>query len=249
MSQAARAAERAARLSYGRLVALLAARTRDVAEAEDALAEAFRIALETWPRSGVPDTPDAWLLTVARRAAGRAARHRAVQAAARPAIEMLLADAPAPDAIPDERLRLMFVCAHPALDPAVRAPLMLQAVLGLDAARIAGCFLASPAAMGQRLSRAKARIREARLAFALPETAELPARLDAVLEAVYAAYGTGWEDLTGEDAKRRGLSEEAVWLARLVVALLPAEAEARGLLGLMLHAEARRRARRDSASA
>jgi RNA polymerase sigma-70 factor (ECF subfamily) len=249
VNAAAAAAERAARLSYGRLVALLALRTRDVAEAEDALAEAFRMAIETWPSAGVPHSPDAWLLTVARRSAGRAARHRAVRSAARPTIELLLAEETRPEAIPDERLRLLFACAHPALDPAVRAPLMLQVVLGLDAARIAACFLASPAAMGQRLGRAKARIREARIPFAVPETSELAPRLDAVLEAIYAAYGTGWEDVTGEDPKRRGLSEEATWLARLVVGLLPAEPEARGLLALMLHGSARRAARRDAAGA
>ena len=116
---------------------------------------------------------------------------------------------------------------------------MLQTVLGLDAARIASAFLVAPAAMGQRLVRAKTKIRDAGIAFAVPEPTELPGRLEAVLDAIYAAYGSGWEDAAGADARRKGLAEEAIWLARLVVALLPGEPEARGLLALMLYCESR----------
>jgi RNA polymerase sigma-70 factor (ECF subfamily) len=145
---------------------------------------------------------------------------------------------------PDERLKLLFICAHPAIDAAARAPLMLQTVLGLDALRIASAFLVAPATMGQRLVRAKAKIRDAGIAFTIPESEDLAPRLDAVLDAIYAAYGSGWEDVTGSDPRRRGLAEEAIWLARLVVGLLPEEPEARGLLALMLHCEARRPARR-----
>ncbi len=243
---ARRAAEQAARQSYGKLVAILGARGRDVAAAEDALAEAFRIALQTWPERGVPDRPEAWLLVTARRALGHAARHARVVDAGQATLELLQPDPAAPD-FPDERLALLFICAHPAIDEAIQAPLMLQTVLGLDAERIAACFLTSPAAMGQRLVRAKAKIRDAGIAFAVPDTDALPARLDAVLSAIYAAYGTGWEDVHDAEPRRKGLAEEAIWLARVAAGLLPASAEARGLLALMLHCEARRPARRDAA--
>lgn len=238
---ARRAAEDAARASYGRLVALLAARSRDIAAAEDALSEAFRAALETWPRRGVPDRPEAWLLTAARRSAGHAWRHARVMEAAGPALAALAEermDRPPPP-LADERLTLLFVCAHPAIDEASRAPLMLQAVLGLDAARIAGAFVVAPAAMAQRLVRAKAKIKDAGLRFEPPDPGSLAERLGAVLQAVYAAYGVGWDDDVGS-----GLAHEAIFLGRLLVGLLPAEPEARGLLALMLHREARRAARR-----
>jgi RNA polymerase sigma-70 factor (ECF subfamily) len=245
---ARRAAEAAARSSYGRLLASLAARSRDIAGAEDALAEAFASALRSWPERGVPAAPEAWLLTAARNALMNAGRHRRVRDAAAAEIERRHEEIAARDAaFPDERLKLLFVCAHPAIDPAARTPLMLQAVLGLDAARIASAFLVAPATMGQRLVRAKARIRDAGLRFELPEPAEMPARLAEVLDAVYAAYGTGWDAIAADAAGARGLAEEAIWLGRLLVALLPEEPEARGLLALVLHCEARRGARRSGA--
>jgi len=242
-----RAVERAARDSYGRLVTFLAARSRDIAAAEDALADAFRAALETWPRDGVPGRPEAWLLTAARRRLIDGARHLQVRAEAVPDLRIVAEEAEAlaeADRFPDERLKLLFVCAHPAIDPAIHTPLMLQTVLGLDAARIASAFLVSPAAMGQRLSRAKVKIRDAGIGFELPEAKELPPRLDAVLEAIYAAYGSGWDDVAGADPRRRGLAAEAVDLGRMLRPLLPAEPEVEGLLALMLHCEARREARR-----
>ncbi|OWJ67172.1 RNA polymerase sigma factor [Inquilinus limosus] len=242
-----RAIERAARDSYGRLVTFLAARSRDIAAAEDALADAFRAALETWPRDGLPGRPEAWLLTAARRRLIDRARHIQVQAEAVPDLRIVAEEAEAlaeADRFPDERLKLLFVCAHPAIDPAIHTPLMLQTVLGLDAARIASAFLVSPAAMGQRLSRAKAKIRDAGIGFELPEARELPPRLDAVLEAIYAAYGSGWDDVAGADPRRRGLAAEAIDLGRMLRPLLPAEPEVEGLLALMLHCEARREARR-----
>jgi RNA polymerase sigma-70 factor (ECF subfamily) len=242
--EARRAAERAARQSYGKLVAILSARTRDVAAAEDALADAFRSALQTWPERGVPERPEAWLITAARRSLGHVARHARVVDAGQAMLEMLVHDDEMAE-IPDQRLALLFICAHPAIDRAVQAPLMLQTVLGLDAQRIAACFLTSPSAMAQRLVRAKAKIRDAGIAFAVPDRDALPARLDAVLSAIYAAYGTGWEDVHDAEARGKGLAEEALWLARVVVGLLPASAEARGLLALMLHCEARRPARRN----
>ncbi len=245
---ARRSVEVAARASRSRLLAFLAARTRDLAAAEDALADAFHAALETWPRSGVPDKPEAWLLTVARHRLIDAARHARVQTDA--AADLLVIAAEAQEltslgtAFPDERLKLMFICAHPAIDIAARTPLMLQTVLGLDLARIASAFLVQPAAMGQRLSRAKRKIRDAGIGFEIPEARELLPRLDAVLETVYAAYGSGWDDVAGSDNLHKGLAAEAVELGRLLLALLPAKPEVQGLLALMQHCEARRDARR-----
>lgn len=247
---AEQAAEQAARASYGRLVAILSTRTRNIAQAEDALAEAFASALAAWPRDGVPANPPAWLLTVARRRVIDGQRHAQVQDEA---VQTLLAmndeftHSDEGAAVPDERLRLLFVCAHPAIDAAARAPLMLQTVLGLDVARMAGAFLTSPATLGQRLVRAKARIRAAGISFEYPRAADLPQRLQDVMDGIYAAYGTGWDDVEGADAARRGLTAEAIELARILCALLPREPEPRGLLALMLFCEARAGARRDTA--
>ncbi|MBC7377791.1 MAG: RNA polymerase subunit sigma-70 [Burkholderiaceae bacterium] len=245
-------AEAVARRSYGKLVAFLAARSRDVAGAEDALAEAFAAALASWPRNGVPETPEAWLLTVARRKMIDAARQRRSGDSAAEHLLLLAELAEGEEAnahIPDERLALMFACAHPAIDAGVRSPLILQTILGFDAAAIASAFLVSPATMGQRLVRAKSRIRQAGIPFRVPGPDELQERLQAVLEAIYAAYAEGWVDPAGADARRRNLADEAIWLGRLVASLLPAEPEALGLLSLMLHAHARRGARRDAAGA
>ena len=239
------AAEVAARASYGRLVAFLSAKSRDVAAAEDALGDALRSALETWPHDGVPDSPEAWLLTVARRRLVDTLRHNHVREAAAETLKLMSEDDDESTTLPDKRLELLFVCAHPAIDAAIRTPLMLQAVLGLDAARIAAAFLVPPGTMGQRLVRAKAKIRDARIAFEVPDASELSARVEAVLEAIYACYGTGWDAATGADARGADLIDEAMWLARLVVELLPDEPEAKGLLALMLHCEARKSARRD----
>ena len=243
------AAEEVARSSYGKLVAFLAARTRDVATAEDALSEAFAAALADWPRNGCPMNPEAWLMTVARRKMIDGARRRSTSEAATGELQLLaegLEAAAAEAKIPDRRLALLFACAHPAMDTGIRAPLMLQVVLGLDAKTIASAFLLSPAAMGKRLGRAKERIRQAGIPFRIPEREELAGRLDAVLEAIYAAFAEGWSDPGGTDVARRELTGEALFLARLVVELIPEEAEALGLLALMLHAEARRRARRNA---
>jgi predicted RNA polymerase sigma factor len=248
--QARNLAEAVARCCYGKLVAFLAARTHDVAAAEDALSEAFASALADWPRKGCPANPEAWLLTVARRKMIDAFRGQRREIAGEELQE--IADglgaaalaAEIPNQIPDQRLALMFVCAHPAIDAGIRAPLILQVILGLDAKAIASAFLLSPAAMGKRLGRAKEKIREAGIPFRVPEPEELPSRLDAVLDAVYAAFAEGWSDPGGTDVARRDLTEEAMFLARLVTELLPQEPEALGLLALMLHAEARRRARR-----
>ncbi len=244
------AAEGVARRSYGKLVAYLSSRTRDVTAAEDALADAFTAALADWPAKGIPQNPEAWLLSVARRKAIDTARRRRTgeeQAGhlqtIRDELEAAAADA---SEIPDQRLALMFACAHPAIEPGIRAPLILQTVLGFDAATIASAFLVAPATMGQRLSRAKNKIREAGVPFRVPERAELPERLEVVLAAIYAAFAEGWSDPAGTEARRRNLGEEGIWLGRLVVSLMPDEPEALGLLALMLFADARRAARRDA---
>jgi RNA polymerase sigma-70 factor (ECF subfamily) len=249
MSEAARrAAEAAARTSYGRLVAMLASRSGDIAAAEDALADALARALSAWAARGVPENPDAWLMTAARRNLGHASGRAGTAAANETTVMLLDEERSEAEPVPfgDDRLKLMFVCAHPAIAADVQAPLMLQTVLGLNAARIAASFLVSPAAMGQKLVRAKVKIRDAGIAFVVPEPDVLAARTGAVLSAIYAAYGTGWEDVLGADAKRKGLAEEAIWLGRLAAELLPDDPEAMGLLSLMLHCEARRAARRDA---
>jgi RNA polymerase sigma-70 factor (ECF subfamily) len=241
-------ADTVARRSYGKLVAFLAARSGDVAAAEDALADAFAAALADWPRNGAPDNPEGWLMTVARRRLVDAARRRQTSAEAAGQLSLMAQelDDVQPADIPDQRLALMFACAHPAIDQGMRAPLILQTVLGFDAATIASAFLVSPATMAQRLVRAKTKIKEAGIPFRVPERSELPGRLDAVLAAIYASFAEGWSDPAGTETRRRNLAEEGIWLGRLVVSLLPDQPEALGLLALMLHAEARRGARRDA---
>ncbi|MDX2213985.1 MAG: DUF6596 domain-containing protein [Oculatellaceae cyanobacterium bins.114] len=245
---ARRVAELAARNSYGRLIAYLAVQTRDLAIAEDALGDAFLSALKTWSERGVPDNPEAWLLVAARRRLIDQCRHTQAGATVVNTLKLFSVEGredPDMDVIfPDERLKLLFICAHPAIAPEVRTPLMLQTVLGLNAAQIASAFLVAPTTMGQRLVRAKSKIRDASIGFELPEASDLPPRLEAVLEAIYAAYSNGWDNITGADPRQKGLTEEAIWLARLCVQLIPNEPEARGLLALMLHCEARREARR-----
>lgn len=241
-------AEMVVRRSYGKLVAFLAARTGDVAGAEDALSEAFAAALKTWPQQGCPENPEAWLLTVARRKSIDSVRRNA-RIDDNADLETLPSFAPAAgdtEQIPDRRLALMFACAHPAIEASIHAPLMLQAILGLDAKAIASAFLVSPDAMGKRLVRAKQKIRQAGIPFRMPERAELPESLAAVLEAIYAAFTEGWSDPLGNDAARSDLTGEALFLAELVNELLPGEPEALGLLALMLHSQARRAARRSA---
>ncbi len=249
--EAGRAAERVARESYGRLVAFLAARTRDLAGAEDALGDAFAAALRTWPADGVPENPDAWLLTAARRRQTDDARRKQTRDSAKVPMQVIADEMEAMtherDAIPDRRLALMFACAHPAIEPGMRTPLILQTILGLTAEDIAAAFLLAPKTMGQRLSRAKIRIRDAGIPFRVPDPNELPERLAAVLDAIYAAYTKGWNEV-GDDAIPE-LADEAIWLGRLVVSLLPDEPEAKGMLALMLYTAARRAARRDAAGA
>ncbi len=240
------AAERVARERRGKLVAFLAARCGDVHAAEDALAEAFVAALADWPRDGVPRSPEAWLLVAARRRLIDNARRAQTRVAASDRLALAAREAQSAferrTELPDERLALMFACANPAIAENVRAPLILQTVLGIDAARIASTFLVAPAAMSQRLVRAKRKIAAAGIPLRVPGDEDLPERTGAVLDAIYAAFTAGWED---DDDAVRGLDEEATWLARFVVGELPDDPEVLGLLALMRYCASRRAARRD----
>jgi RNA polymerase sigma-70 factor (ECF subfamily) len=249
MEDARRTVEQVARASYGRLLAYLSSETRDVAATEDALGDALVAALSTWPADGIPAQPEAWLLTAARHRLADQRRRAKVRAEHHEDVGRLAAaaasESPRGELFPDRRAELLFVCAHPAIDAALHTPLMLQTVLGLDAARIARAFLVSPAAMGQRLLRAKRKIRDAGVPFEVPAESELHPRLDAVLEAIYAAFGLGFDEPAGNDPRGHDLVEEAIWLARVLAERFPREPEVHGILALMLHCHARRAARRD----
>jgi len=231
--------------SYGRLLAVLAAPTRDIAAAEDALADAFERALVRWPGDGIPANPEGWLLTVARnrlRDLWKSSGYRMTESLT----ESDCASTSLDDdmaAIPDRRLELMLVCAHPAIAPNIRTPLMLQSVLGVEAAAIATAFAVEPATMAQRLVRAKKRIRDAGIPFALPERDDLAERLPSVLEAVYGAYAIDWQ-LAPQGAPIESLSAGALHLALVLAELLPDEPEVLGLAALVCLSEARRPARR-----
>ncbi|WP_263864031.1 RNA polymerase sigma factor [Paenibacillus lycopersici] len=231
------------------MLSYLAVNWRDLQAVEDAIGDAFLAALESWPKAGIPDKPEAWLATAARRRLIDQARRTRISEHALPTLLAISEEAQrrtaSNDAFPDERLRMMFLCAHPAIEPAMRTPLMLQTVLGIDAARIASAFIVKPSTMGQRLTRVKAKIRAERLTFELPDAEEIPERLDSVLEAVYAAYGSGWDEAGMADSPRRGLAEEAIYLGKLLLQFAPREPEVYGLLAAMLYCEARRAARYD----
>jgi predicted RNA polymerase sigma factor len=240
-------AARAARESYGRLVALLAAKNGgDIAAAEDHLAAAFASALATWPERGVPANPEAWLLTSARNAQRdqwRSAAARTQVPLDEEAVEAMWTIQTDPDTLPDQRLALLLACAHPAIDEAVHTPLMLQTVLGLQADTIARAFALPAATLAQRLVRAKRKIKDAGIRLVLPGRSELPARLLPVLEAVWGAFAIGWDaadELTGADDD---LEDEARYLADLLVHLLPTEPEVLGLAACITLASARRAAR------
>ncbi|ULL16759.1 RNA polymerase subunit sigma-70 [Paenibacillus sp. H1-7] len=245
-----RVIEETAREAYGRLLSYLVVNWRDLQVVEDAIGDAFLAALETWPKVGVPDKPEAWLITAARRRLIDRARRVRISESALPTLLAMSEDtqrlASSNAAFPDERLKMMFLCTHPAIDPVMRTPLMLQTVLGIDAARIASAFIIKPSTMSQRLTRIKAKIRTERLTFEMPDEEEIPDRLDSVLEAIYAAYGSGWDEAAIVDSPRKKLAEEALYLGRLLLPFAPREPEVYGLLALMLHCEARREARHDA---
>jgi predicted RNA polymerase sigma factor len=244
---AAYAAGLAARDSYGRLLALLSASTGDIAAAEDALADAFERALRTWPAQGTPASPDAWLLTVAR----NRLRDHWKSAAAQRAVPLdgqrdILAhsDDVDVDAIPDRRLELLLVCAHPAIEPAAHTPLMLNTVLGFTAGQIGRAFSMPASTMATRLVRAKKRIKVARIPFRIPDRADLPPRMTAVLEAVYGAYVIDWATAGPQS---RPMPSEALHLAEVLTRCAPGDAEAHGLAALVQLSAARAPARLDPA--
>lgn len=242
--------ELTARDSYGRLVAWLAAHCGDLRTAEDAVGDALEAALRSWPERGVPDHPVTWLLTTARRRAIDTSRRQSTRTKAANRLRWEAQErAETPFRSPatrfeDRRLDLMLVCAHPDIPPAARTPLILQTVLGLTAERIATALMMRPASVSQRLVRAKRHIRDAGLTFETPGPEALPDRIAPVLDAIYAAYGTGWEVTSDADAGVSGLAREALWLGRWLVDLAPEVAEVKGLYALMAHCEARRGARR-----
>ncbi|MBO9524264.1 MAG: hypothetical protein J7518_22220 [Nocardioidaceae bacterium] len=240
--EARAAAERAARTSYGRLVALLAAPTRDLALAEDALADAFERALRTWPENGIPGSPEGWLLTVARHRQsdllGSAAATRTRPLDVDPGVVHDLD----PDAVGDKRLELLFACAHPAVDRAIRTPLMLQVVLGFDADQVGAAFAVPGLTMAQRLVRAKRRIKDAGIPFAVPDRSRMPGRLGSVLEAVYGCYAIDWRG-TSAPTVHESMAAEARYLADTLTTLLPEEPEVWGLAALITLSLARAGAR------
>jgi len=248
MQDAATRADELARVAYGRLVAILAATDGDIESAEDCLADAFAQALRVWPEAGVPSNPEAWLLTVARNRRSdirRSAAHRLsdpLEDARGSAAALTIMEELDPDAIPDRRLALLFVCAHPAIDPAARTPLMLQVVLGFEAEQIARAFAIPTATMAQRLVRAKHRIRDARIPFIVPDRGQMPARLEPVLEAIYGAYAIDFSLVAGTEP-RESLAAESHYLATMLAELLPDEAEALGLAALISLSLARQPAR------
>ncbi|MGR3468981.1 MAG: RNA polymerase sigma factor [Shimia sp.] len=228
-------AEEIARAAYGKLVAILARRGGgDIMAAEDALADAFERALRLWPAQGVPANPTGWLLTVAKNKQTDAARKGARMVASDEVPEMEAEEITEHD---DARLRLLYVCAHPAIDRAIRTPLMLQTVLGLEAAAIATAFLVPPTAMAQRLVRAKKKIKAAGIPFVIPEPEDRAARNAAVREAIYGAFAVDWL----EDAA--DLTGEAFFLAASLVEADPADPEAKGLAALIAFSAARAQAR------
>lgn len=238
------ALDEAHRAFFGRLVGWVFRMTGDLQLAEDAVAAAFLAAVSAWRDRGVPSSPEAWLRVAARNNA-RTALTRATRTIVVDPEEFT--DLEAAEATPepqvDDRLALLLVCAHPAIDARLHAPLMLQAVLGLDAARIASVYLVPPSTMGQRLSRAKAKIRDAGIRYHHPDPEDLPRRLNAVLQAVYAAYGAGDAVWATGDERDDALRGEAIRLAEVLAEAIPGEPEVWGLLALLLHTESRRPAR------
>lgn len=238
------ALEQAHGLWFGRLVGWLFRMTGDLQLAEDSVGGAFASAVTAWRASGAPDSPEAWLRVAARNRAMTELKRGARAITVAPESFTALEDPTGPADAFDDRLALMFVCAHPAIDARMHAPLMLQTVLGVDAARIATVFLTPPATIGQRLSRAKTKIRDAGIRFRKPETPEeFAGRLASVLQAVYAAYGLA--DPIADTAADRdiALRAEALRLAELLTELVPKDPETWGLLALLLHTESRRPAR------
>jgi RNA polymerase sigma-70 factor (ECF subfamily) len=244
------AVEAAYRDEWGQVVATLIGVTGDWDLAEDCAQDAFASALATWTRDGVPRRPGAWLTTTARnRATDRLRRDSAGATKLRERAVLdrtalyQAADEPAVDEIPDDRLRLIFTCCHPALPFPARVALTLRTLTGLSTAEIARAFLTAEPAMAQRLVRAKRKIAEAGIPYRVPPAELLPGRLTAVLAVLYLIFNEGYDENGDEEGARRALTAEAIRLNRILVALMPGEPEPRGLLALMLLHEARRATR------
>lgn len=245
MSQARSAVEQIYREEHGRVVASLARRFGDLDIAEDAAGEALLVALERWPTDGVPPNPGAWLTTTAARRAIDRIRRESHRDAKHQAALMLHDDTPhePTGVVDDDRLRLIFTCCHPALAPEARVALTLRMLGGLSVAEIASAFLVPETTMAQRITRAKAKIKGARIPFRVPEPADLPARVDAVLAVVYLVFNEGYLSTGHDEPLREELCDEAVRLGRLLRSLLPEVPETTGLLALMLLVDARRSVR------